>query len=102
MKRLENLPVVRKLALLVGLAVGAALLVGAIGFAATKLWEARSLAIRQTMEAALVGQKADGAAWARAADRALEGARPLSGNGYKVRLLRRTIIRTLEMAGDMT
>jgi xanthine dehydrogenase YagS FAD-binding subunit len=68
----------------------------AAGGVGTKPWRMRA------SEAALVGQKADGAAWARAADRAVEGARPLSGNGYKVRLLRRTIIRTLEMAGDMT
>ena len=31
----------------------------------------------------------------------VDGARPLSGNGYKVRLLRQTIIRALEMAGDI-
>jgi xanthine dehydrogenase YagS FAD-binding subunit len=52
-------------------------------------------------EALLVGQRPATALWARAADRAVEGARPLSGNAYKVRLLRRTIIRALELTGDI-
>jgi xanthine dehydrogenase YagS FAD-binding subunit len=31
---------------------------------------------------------------------ALEGAQPLSDNGYKVELLRRTIVRALEIAAE--
>jgi len=75
-----------------GVVRGARIAAGGVG---TKPWRLRA------SEALLVGQRADGAAWARAADRAVEGARPLSGNGYKVRLLRQTIIRALEMAGDI-
>ncbi len=64
----------------------------AVGGVATRPWRLRE------SEAVLVGRSADRASWERAADRATEGARPLSENGYKVELLRRTVIRALEMA----
>jgi xanthine dehydrogenase YagS FAD-binding subunit len=51
-------------------------------------------------EDALIGQRADRAAWQAAADLATEGARPLSGNHFKVELLRRTVVRALEMIGE--
>jgi xanthine dehydrogenase YagS FAD-binding subunit len=51
-------------------------------------------------EDALIGQRADRAAWQAAADLATEGARPLSGNHFKVELLRRTVVRALEMTGE--
>jgi xanthine dehydrogenase YagS FAD-binding subunit len=68
----------------------------AAGGVGTKPWRMRA------SEAVLVGQRPAAAAWARAADRATEGARPLSGNGYKVPLLRQTIFHALETAGDIT
>ena len=51
-------------------------------------------------EDALIGQRADRTAWQAAADLATEGARPLSGNHFKVELLRRTVVRALEMTGE--
>ena len=51
-------------------------------------------------EDALIGRRADRAAWQAAADLATEGARPLSGNHFKVELLRRTVVRALEMIGE--
>jgi xanthine dehydrogenase YagS FAD-binding subunit len=51
-------------------------------------------------EDALIGQRAGRAAWQAAADLATEGARPLSGNHFKVELLRRTVVRALEMTGE--
>jgi xanthine dehydrogenase YagS FAD-binding subunit len=68
----------------------------AAGGVGTKPWRMRG------SEAVLAGQKPGPVAWQKAADRAIEGARPLSGNGYKVELLRRTVIRALEMAGEAT
>lgn len=62
----------------------------AAGGVATKPWRLR------VSEAFLVGRRPDTDAWNDAADRAIEGARPLAGNGYKVELLRRTVIRALE------
>ncbi len=67
----------------------------AVGGVATRPWRLRD------SEAALVGRAADRVGWERAGDRATEGARPLSGNGYKVELLRRTVIRALEMAAEV-
>jgi xanthine dehydrogenase YagS FAD-binding subunit len=64
----------------------------AAGGVGTKPWRFRA------SETALVGRRPDADAWRTAADRAIDGARALSGNGYKVELLRRTIIRALEMA----
>lgn len=52
-------------------------------------------------EDVLAGQRPGRAAWERAADQAIDGVRPLSGNAYKVELLRRTIIRALELVGEV-
>ena len=52
-------------------------------------------------EAALIGKTASREAFLVAAELALQGARPLSGNRYKVELLKQTIVRALEMAGEM-
>jgi xanthine dehydrogenase YagS FAD-binding subunit len=75
-----------------GVVRGARIAAGGVG---TKPWRMRA------SEALLVGQPAGAVAWARAAEHAIEGARPLSGNGYKVRLLHQTIIRALEMTGEI-
>ncbi len=47
-------------------------------------------------ETALAGARVEPAAFAAAAARAADGARPLSQNGFKVELLRRTVRRALE------
>jgi xanthine dehydrogenase YagS FAD-binding subunit len=52
------------------------------------------------VEAALIGLPATRAAFEAAAARATAGARPLSGNSFKVALLPRTITRALEMSGE--
>jgi xanthine dehydrogenase YagS FAD-binding subunit len=52
-------------------------------------------------EAVLIGRHANRDSWEQAAEQTIEGAKPLSGNRYKVELLRRTVIRGLEMAGEM-
>ena len=67
----------------------------AVGGVATRPWRLRD------SEAALVGRSADRVGWERAGDRATDGARSLSGNAYKVELLRRTVIRALEMAAEV-
>jgi xanthine dehydrogenase YagS FAD-binding subunit len=66
----------------------------AAGGVATKPWRLRA------SEAAIVGKRPDRSAWQVAADLAIEGARPLPGNHFKVELLRRTIVRALEMTGE--
>jgi xanthine dehydrogenase YagS FAD-binding subunit len=66
----------------------------AAGGVATKPWRLREA------EAALAGRRADAAAWQAAADTAVAGARPLAGNAYKVELLRRSVIRALQMAAS--
>jgi xanthine dehydrogenase YagS FAD-binding subunit len=53
-------------------------------------------------EAALRGQKADEAAFARAADLLLHGAKGYSHNEFKIDLARRTAIRTLKQAANGT
>jgi xanthine dehydrogenase YagS FAD-binding subunit len=53
-------------------------------------------------EEALVGERADRAAFERCARAAASGARPLAHNHYKVELLPRTIVRALELAGETT
>jgi xanthine dehydrogenase YagS FAD-binding subunit len=50
-------------------------------------------------EAALAGQPAGPDAYAAAAAAAVEGARPLAHNGFKVELLRRAVVRALETVG---
>ena len=52
-------------------------------------------------EQALIGKTLTRAAFEPAAQLALQGVRPLSGNQYKVELLPRTMVRALEMAGDV-
>ena len=66
----------------------------AAGGVATKPWRLRAC------EDALVGQPAGRSAWEAAAALATAGARPLSGNHFKVELLRRTVVRTLEMTRE--
>jgi xanthine dehydrogenase YagS FAD-binding subunit len=66
----------------------------AAGGVGTRPWRMR------TPETVLVGQPAVHTTWQRAAEMALEGAQPLSDNGYKVELLRRTIVRALEIAAE--
>jgi xanthine dehydrogenase YagS FAD-binding subunit len=66
----------------------------AAGGVATRPWRLRD------SEMAITWQAPTRETWERAADAATHGARPLSGNGYKVELLRRAVIRALEMAAQ--
>jgi xanthine dehydrogenase YagS FAD-binding subunit len=65
----------------------------AAGGVGTRPWRLRAC------EGALTGKAPDREAFEAAARLAVQGARPLSGNHYKVELLPRTIVRALEMAG---
>jgi xanthine dehydrogenase YagS FAD-binding subunit len=65
------------------------------GGVGTRPWRMRSC------ERALIGKPPNRSTFVAAAQFALQGAHSLSGNGYKVELLPRTIVRTLEMAGDV-
>ncbi|WP_137128122.1 xanthine dehydrogenase family protein subunit M [Roseomonas sp. HF4] len=76
-----------------GRILGARIAAGGVG---TRPWRMRA------SEAALIGKAPVREAFSAAAELAVRGARPLSGNHYKVDLLRRTIVRALEMAGEMT
>lgn len=67
----------------------------ACGGVGTRPWRMRAC------EAALAGKAATRENFENAAKLALEGARPLSQNHYKIELLPRTIVRALEMAGDV-
>lgn len=67
----------------------------AVGGAGTRPWRLRAA------EQALIGKRFKRATLEAAALTAIEGARPLSGNHYKVELLPRTIVRALEMAGEI-
>ena len=67
----------------------------AAGGVGTRPWRLRAC------EGALIGRKADRESFAAAAALATEGARPLAHNHYKVELLPRTIVRALEMAGEV-
>lgn len=67
----------------------------AAGGVGTRPWRLRSV------EQALVGRPADRANFEAAARSALTGARPLAGNHHKLELLPRTIVRALEMAGEI-
>jgi xanthine dehydrogenase YagS FAD-binding subunit len=53
-------------------------------------------------EAALVGQPPTQAAFEGAAALAVDGARPLEHNGFKIELLRRAVRRALETVGGKT
>ncbi len=50
-------------------------------------------------EDALVGEPVGERAWQAAADRAVEGAQPLTHNAFKVELLKRTVFRALAQVG---
>ncbi|MCW5625526.1 MAG: xanthine dehydrogenase family protein subunit M [Burkholderiales bacterium] len=67
----------------------------AAGGVGTRPWRMRA------SEQALVGRAPDRASFEEAAQRSLDGARPLSGNGYKAELLPRTMVRALEMTREV-
>jgi xanthine dehydrogenase YagS FAD-binding subunit len=67
----------------------------AAGGVGTRPWRMRD------SEEALAGKVPDRVAFEAAAQLALQGTRPLSHNGYKIELLPRTIIRALEMVGEV-
>jgi xanthine dehydrogenase YagS FAD-binding subunit len=52
-------------------------------------------------EELLVGRPPERKAFEAAAEVAVQGARPLQHNRYKVELLPRTIVRALDMAGEI-
>jgi xanthine dehydrogenase YagS FAD-binding subunit len=66
----------------------------AVGGVGTRPWRLRAV------ENALIGKAPDRNVFKTAALLAAEGARPLSGNHYKLELLPRTIVRALEMTGE--
>jgi len=51
------------------------------------------------VEAHLIGERPSKALWAAAAERAVDEARPLEHNGFKVELLKRTVERRLRTVG---
>jgi xanthine dehydrogenase YagS FAD-binding subunit len=51
------------------------------------------------VERALVGRTASDQVWTDAAARAADGATPLSGNAFKVELVKRTVARQLATIG---
>jgi xanthine dehydrogenase YagS FAD-binding subunit len=63
----------------------------AVGGVGTRPWRMRR------SEDVLIGKMPNRAAFRLAADRALEGVRPLAGNRYKVDLMPQAIVRALEM-----
>lgn len=67
----------------------------AVGGVGTKPWRLRAC------EAALTGQRMSRSSFEAAAALATHGARPLHHNHFKMTLLPRTIVRALEMAGDL-
>ncbi|MCA1405383.1 xanthine dehydrogenase family protein subunit M [Ensifer sp. IC3342] len=67
----------------------------ACGGVGTRPWRMRA------SEAALIGKEPGRPAFEAAARLAADGARPAAGNHYKVELLQRTIVRTLEIVGEM-
>ncbi len=68
----------------------------ALGGVALKPWRAREA------EQVLAGQALGHEGFARAADAALSSARPSGGNGFKIELARRLIVRTLSQAAQGT
>src|SRR5260370_6084912 len=68
----------------------------ALGGVAHKPWR------RPEAEAALRGQSADAATFAKAADLLLRGAKGFSHNAFKIDLARRAIVRTLTQAAKGT
>jgi xanthine dehydrogenase YagS FAD-binding subunit len=69
-----------------GLVRGARVAVGGVGTVPWRL---------PAVERAVIGKPASPETWRAAADLAADGARPLSENGFKVRLLQRTVERQL-------
>jgi xanthine dehydrogenase YagS FAD-binding subunit len=67
----------------------------AAGGVGTRPWRLRAC------ENALIGKPPNRRVFEIAARLSLDGARPLSGNRYKLDLLPRTLVRALEMAGDV-
>jgi xanthine dehydrogenase YagS FAD-binding subunit len=67
----------------------------AVGGVGTRPWRLRDC------ETALVGRKPERQAFAEVAGLAAQGVRPLQHNQYKVELLPQTVVRALEMAGDI-
>jgi xanthine dehydrogenase YagS FAD-binding subunit len=67
----------------------------AVGGVGTRPWRLRAC------EAALVGRKPERRTFEEAAELAAQGTRPLQHNHYKIDLLPRTIVRTLEMVGEV-
>jgi xanthine dehydrogenase YagS FAD-binding subunit len=51
------------------------------------------------VEQRLIGQRPSEALWAHAAEVAADGAQPLTHNGFKVELLKRTVERQLRVVG---
>jgi xanthine dehydrogenase YagS FAD-binding subunit len=67
----------------------------AVGGVGTRPWRLREC------EAALAGRRPEKQVFEEAARLAIQGARPLQHNHYKVELLSRTIVRALELAGEV-
>lgn len=67
----------------------------AVGGVGTRPWRMRAV------EKALLGKASDRQVFEAAARLAMEGARPLSGNHYKLELLPRTIVRAFELTGEL-
>jgi xanthine dehydrogenase YagS FAD-binding subunit len=67
----------------------------AAGGVGTRPWRLRA------SEDALIGKAPDRQAFEAAAQLATQGARPLQHNHYKIELLPRTIVRALELAGEV-
>jgi xanthine dehydrogenase YagS FAD-binding subunit len=67
----------------------------AAGGVGTKPWRLHDC------EAALAGARLGEASFRHAAERAAEGARPLSRNGFKIELLKRIVRRALETVGEV-
>lgn len=67
----------------------------ACGGVGTRPWRMRA------SEAALVGQAPNRQVFETAARLALDGAKPRAGNRFKLELLPRTMVRALEMAGEI-
>ncbi|MGH7471765.1 MAG: FAD binding domain-containing protein [Longimicrobiales bacterium] len=65
----------------------------ALGGVGTRPWRLRAV------EAALVGATNNTATYRAAAERAPEGAVPRAGNGFKVELMQRTLVRALQRVG---
>jgi len=66
----------------------------AVGGVATKPWR------NPEAERALVGEAPRTEAFRRAAEVALQGARPLRDNGFKVELAKRTVVRALTLSAE--